>query len=217
MIRYFEHPAGNYIEKIIGQDRLAYAHSDTNDFYDMIEWSKKGGYQGSVIIFYDFDNGKVYKPFEKKQNVLYSNPVFADGYYYFLQGNYNDKLITLYRFLPEEEPDIVTTLGIDDVDLYNLRIVGSPVWIVSQNEQFESYYPKRFSFELTPEEDVVFIDDNKVYIEKWVEEGWDDVNDCATNEYKYYHKIIVKDHSGNIISEEIGSLYQAPDGTWWVS
>ena len=64
---------------------------------------------------------------------------------------------------------------------------------------------------------MVFIDDNKVYIEKWVEEGWDDVNDCATNEYKYYHKIIVKDHSGNIISEEIGSLYQAPDGTWWVS
>ena len=53
---------------------------------------------------------------------------------------------------------------------------------------------------------MVFIDDNKVYIEKWVEEGWDDVNDCATNEYKYYHKIIVKDHSGNIISEEIGSL-----------
>ena len=44
MVRRFEKTTGRYIEKIIGQDRFAYARSDTNDFYDLIEWSKAGGY-----------------------------------------------------------------------------------------------------------------------------------------------------------------------------
>lgn len=52
MIKCFQEVSGKYIERIIGQDRFAYAHSDTNDFYDLIEWSKSGGYQGSVILFF---------------------------------------------------------------------------------------------------------------------------------------------------------------------
>lgn len=58
MIKKFKETEERYIEKILGQDRLAFAHSDTSDFYDLIEWSKAGGYQGSVIIFFDFDSGK---------------------------------------------------------------------------------------------------------------------------------------------------------------
>ena len=45
----FEVVTGRYIEEILGQSRIGYAMSDTTDFYDMIEWSKKGGYQGSTI------------------------------------------------------------------------------------------------------------------------------------------------------------------------
>lgn len=55
MIKRFQEVSAKYIEKIISQDRFAYAHSDTNDFYDLIEWSKSGGYQGSVILFFDFE------------------------------------------------------------------------------------------------------------------------------------------------------------------
>jgi hypothetical protein len=61
------------------------------------------------------------------------------------------------------------------------------------------------------------IDNGKVYIDAWIEEGWDDENDCATDDYKYYGKVIVKDFQGNVISEEIGSLYQGQDGTWWIA
>ena len=67
MIKRLQEVSGKYIEKIIGQDRFAYAHSDTNDFYDLIEQSKSGGYQGSVILFFDFESGKVFKPFAKKE------------------------------------------------------------------------------------------------------------------------------------------------------
>ena len=58
----FEVVTGRYIEEIPGQSRIGYAMSDTTDFYDMIEWSKKGGYQGSTISFYDYNNGKIYEP-----------------------------------------------------------------------------------------------------------------------------------------------------------
>ena len=35
-------------------------------------------------------------------------------------------------------------------------------------------------------ESVALIDNGKVYIDAWIEEGWDDENDCATDDYKYY-------------------------------
>lgn len=33
----------------------------------------------------------------------------------------------------------------------------------------------------------------------------------------YYHKMIIKDYNGNLLSEETGALSQAADGTWWIS
>ena len=217
MIRKFKSVNGKYIEKIYGQDRLAFAMSDNEDLYDLIAWSERGGYQGAVLYFYDFETGDVYQPFEKKRNVVYSRPEFADGYYYFLQGDYDAKTVVLYRYFPDDLLAPVVTLPLDDVDLYNLRIVGNPVHIISQNEALRCYYPEVFSFPLEPNETVCFIEDGRVYIEAWIEEGWDDENDQATDEYKYYHKVVVKDFHGNLISEEIGALGQAADGTWWMS
>lgn len=217
MVRRFKSVNGKYIEKIYGQDRLAFAMSDNEDLYDLIAWSERGGYQGAVLYFYDFETGDVYQPFEKKRNVVYSRPEFADGYYYFLQGDYDAKTVVLYRYFPDDLLAPVVTLPLDDVDLYNLRIVGNPVHIISQNEELRCYYPEVFSFPLEPNETVCFIEDGRVYIEAWIEEGWDDENDRATDEYNYYHKVVVKDFHGNLISEEIGALGQAADGTWWMS
>ena len=49
MIKRFKEVNGLYIEKIYGQDRLAFAMSDTSDLYDLVEHARRGGYQGSVI------------------------------------------------------------------------------------------------------------------------------------------------------------------------
>lgn len=214
MIKRLQEVSGKYIEKIIGQDRFAYAHSDTNDFYDLIEWSKSGGYQGSVILFFDIESGKVFKPFAKKRNVIYSNPVYADGFYYFLQGDYDEKKISLYRYIPGKLLEKETELSTEEVSLYNLCIIGNPVHIISQEDTFVCYYPEKISFPITGHESALFIEDEKIYFESWVEEGWNDKNDCATDNYDLYHKVIVKDFSGNTLSEEVGDLYQAADGTW---
>jgi hypothetical protein len=218
MIKRFDTVEGRYIEKIYGQDRLAYAHTDTSDLYDLVEWAERGGYPGSVIMFYDFSNGKVYKPFRKRKNTAYTNPVYANGQYWFLQGDYGKGKVTLFRYLPEEKPEAVTAFGTDEVKLYNLRILGSEVHVLSQNgETAECFYPEHFTMTLTPHQTVALIEDGKVYLEEWVEEGWDEENDRATDQYKYYHRVIVKDMDGNTISEEVGALYQSPDGTYWLA
>ncbi len=217
MIKRLQEVSGIYIEKIIGQDRFAYAHSDTNDFYNLIEQSKSGGYQGSVILFFDFESGKVFKPFAKKRNVIYSNPVYAEGFYYFLQGDYDEKKISLYHYIPGKLLEKETELSTEEVSLYNLCIIGNPVHIISQEDTFVCYYPEKISFPITGHESALFIEDEKIYFESWVEEGWNDKNDCATDNYDLYYKVIVKDFSGNTLSEEVGDLYQAADGTWWIA
>ena len=46
---------------------------------------------------------------------------------------------------------------------------------------------------------------------------WADERDCAKPEYRYYEKLVVRDFDGNVISEELGCLYQRPDGSWWIA
>lgn len=213
----FEVVSGRCIEEIPGQSRIGYAMSDTMDFYDMIEGSKKDGYQGSTISFYDYDNGKVYEPFQKQRNVLYGKTVYLKDSFWFLQGDFNSGKITLFKYLPGKVPEQIIQLDIADVDLYNLRIMGEDVHIISEDKEFICYYPERFSFSVNPNESVSVIADGKVYLSAWVEEGWDDENDCATEEYKYYEKVIVKDFKGDVLSETFGCLQQHSDGTWWVA
>lgn len=64
---------------------------------------------------------------------------------------------------------------------------------------------------------VMLIDDGKVYINAWIEEVWDEENNKAGEDYRYYDKLIIKDLDSNIIEEKIGNLYQRADGTWWLA
>lgn len=216
-LNYFEVVSGSYIEEISGQFRIGYSMSDTMDFYDMVECSKKGEYPGSTISFYDYANGKVYEPFQKQRNVLYGRPVYLKNYFWFLQGNYNSGKIALFKYLPDEIPEMITQLNIADVDPYNLCIIGEDIHIISEDGEFVCYYPESFRFSKNPNESVSMIADGKVYLSAWVEEGWDDENDCAGEEYKYYEKMIVRDFNGAVLSEAIGCLHQRPDGTWWLA
>lgn len=215
--KHFESVRGTYVEEISGQSRIGYSMSDTADYYDMIEWSKKGGYQGSTLSFYDYVNGKVYMPFQRQRNVLYGKPVYLKNYFWFLQGDYNKGKITLFKYRPDEIPEMITQLNIADVNPYNLCIIGEDAHIISEDDEFVCYYPERFQFSKNPNESVTIIADGKVYLSAWIEEEWDNENNCATKKYKYYEKVIVRDFNGAILSETIGCLQQHSDGTWWIA
>ena len=154
--------------------------------------------------------------FKTEECIIWPTCLFKE-FFWFLQGDYNSGKITLFRYLPDKIPELIIQFNIADVDLYNLRIIGEDIYITSEDDEFVSYYPESFRFPTTPNESVRMIVDGKVYLSAWVEEGWDDDNNCATEEYKYYEKMIVRDFKGNVLSETIGSLQQHPDGTWWIS
>ena len=123
---------------------------------------KEEGIKDPSYCFFDIGNGKVYKPFSIKRNVLYSEPVFFDSSIWFLRGDFDQGMITLVRYLPGGEPEAIVRLKTDDVDLYNLKLMGEGVNITSQNgESFKCYYPERFSFAIGSRMSVQLIKDRK--------------------------------------------------------
>lgn len=66
MIKRFKETNGLYIDKIYGQERLAFAHTDSSDLFDLVEWAERGGYPGSEIKFYDLETGMYIHLFRRK-------------------------------------------------------------------------------------------------------------------------------------------------------
>ncbi|MBR4461497.1 MAG: hypothetical protein IKS51_02830 [Erysipelotrichaceae bacterium] len=217
MLKRFKERSGIYIADIAGQDRLAYSLSSNVDFYDLSKWPKNETCPGMILRFFDLENGEVCQPFEKKDDVIYGNVLYLEGYCWFLQADRQTGKITLYRYLPASVPEAVTSFSMDEIDAYNLSVMGNQVHVTSQDcDKFCCYYPEAFSFPIGNHETAVFIDDGKVYLENWIEEGWDNENNCASKDYRFYDEVIIRDFKGNILSKETGTLYQSRDGGWWI-
>lgn len=216
-INRFDKVEGQFIEEIIGQRKFGYSLNEMMENYEGYDITKTESIKGNVLTFYELNTGKIFIPFEEKRNILYSGVTYLKGSYYFLRCDFNEQVVYLYRYFPGQRPAIVTELNMENVDMYNLRILGEEVHIISQGEQFRCYYPEQFSFDLEPPESVIAIEDEKVYLTKWIEEGWEDMNERPSEDYRYYEKLIVRDFKGNKISEEVGNLFQNDQGEWWIS
>lgn len=107
----------------------------------------------------------VYRPFEKRENVLYSDPVY----------------------------------------------------LLSERDKVRCYFPTPFRFPLGEHKSVQFVHDGKVYLENWVEEGWDDAQDRATEDSRMYSETVVRDVSGRELSREVGGLFPSADGDGWMA
>lgn len=218
-IKEFSEIKGQYVDEIPGQARFGYALSDMDDFFEIEDIIKyDGSYKGSVIRFYDYLTGKVYLPFDLKKNIAYGRPIFIGNIFYILQVDFNEGLANIYKYYPGEILEKIIDYKIKDLSTYNLELIGSDLHLISQDsENLEIYYPYRKTIKLTGSESVLLIDDGKVYINRWIEEGWDDEEDRAGDNYHYYDNLIIKDMASNIISERLGSLHQGPEGIWWLS
>ncbi|WP_297688591.1 hypothetical protein [uncultured Anaerococcus sp.] len=210
---------GEYIEEIPGQDRFGFGLSDMDDFFEIEEIIKHDGfYKGSLIRFYDYQTGKVYQPFERQKNIAYGRPIYIGDIFYILQVDFDEGDAKIYKYFPEENLEKIFDYKVKDLSTYNLSFIGSNLHLISQDSNYlEIYYPYRKTVTLAGNESVLLIDDGKVYINAWIEEGWDDVKDMPGEDYSYYEKLIIKDFDSNILSERLGNLHQRGDGSWWLS
>ena len=216
-IEVFNEVLGEGLEPILGQDRYYNSLSDSECFYEIPDWiNNTGYYQGAVISFYDLLNKKVFSPFEKEKNVSYSYAKFKNNFFYFLKVDFNKNIVELIKYYPEQSLESLHKIPIKEVELYNLSLVdGYEFHICSSSNRFISYYPRKFSIDMKPDQSVLYIDKDRLYINQWIEEGIE--GDKITNDYKYYEKLLVLDLDGNLISERKGSLSQYPNGKWYLS
>ncbi len=219
IFKEFSEVKGEYVEEIAGQSRFAYSISNSDDLSEIEETVKIDGfYKGNEICFYDYKTSEIYRPFDLKKNIAYGRVIFIDNSFYILQVDFNEGLVNIYKYYPGEILEKITDYKVKDLSTYNLELVGIDLHLISQDsETLEIYYPYRKTVKLEVSESALFIDDGKVYINRWIEEGWDDEKDEAGEDYKYYDKLIIKDFDSNIIEERLGSLHQSPDGTWWLA
>ncbi len=202
-------------ELLSGTDRFAYALSDFADAWELPDWEESGGYQGAVLQIYDLYENKVHKPFDKKKNVTYQKPLFYKDMIYFLQTDFDEQKVCLFKLTPTSELQEVTRFSINEINLYNLGLTGEDIHITSQDDTFVCYYPDPFEIKLEPNESVLCISGDKIYFNAWIEEGID--SEEIAYDYRYYEKLLIKDRQGNLISEEVGSLNRFLDGRWRLS
>lgn len=100
-----------------------------------------------------------------------------------------------------------TELCIGNINLSNLKIIGSSVNIVSQGKVFECFYPLRFSFPDDGLHHAILIDGGMVHFQ-------DSIDD---NSGGVLYRVVSKDFNGYTRSIEVGFLRQAADGTWWIA
>lgn len=215
----FSQVKGEYIEEIPGQERFAYSISNTDDLFEIEDTVKSDGfYKGNEICFYDYETSQIHRPFDLKKNVAYGRVIFINNNFYILQVDFNESLANIYKYYPEEILEKIFDYKIKDLSTYNLELIGNDLHLISQDSEIlEIYYPYRKSVKLEANESVLLIYDGKLYINRWIEEDWDEENNKAGEDYRYYDKLIIKDLDSNIIEERIGNLYQRCDGTWWLA
>lgn len=206
---------GLNLEPVLGQLRYGCGLTDFEDFYEIAEYVDEKGYKGNQIVFGDYETGEMYIPFEKERNIAYGGVEWIEGYFYFLKADFNKKMVSMIQYRPDWGCKEYFSIGMGEVNLYNLRIIGTPAHLISQDEKMRCYYPEQFSIALSDREGVVQIEDNRIYSCCWEEEGVAEGE--ITEDYKYYEKMIVRNRFGDVVSEEPGALTRLPDGRWWLS
>lgn len=204
------------INEIASCDKWLYQCSDFGDFYDLNMMAQIGEkLKGSEILFISYPEGNVYKPFEIEEGIYYSKPACINEEIYFLKCDFNTRLVSILKFLENNPPQEIFSISIDEIDLYNLGLNGSPLMLTSSGQSFEVSYPEKISIKQEANESFNLRVDHVFYFTAWFEEGTAP-NGIIGENYKYYEKTIGKDKDSNIVFEENGNLEKMPNGEIWL-
>ena len=220
VIREIKGLENGYFENIEGTSEWYYSHVSSKSFCDLYEAEEivNDGYtfvgMGCALIHYP--DGKVFKPFEIRENIYVEKPVFLNGKIYFdseelISSNFEDgKESNEEKFCNisiEDIKHVEAEISLSEVeDCYNLMLKISPMMITRAGNDgyFEIIYPEKKRYNIDVREGFDFRNGDDMYFASWDENP------------EYEDFIVVRDYeSGEVKSIEKGSIFRMPNGEMW--
>ncbi len=206
-ITYMEPVPGGTGEWYFGLDH------PQGDLYEAEEiYSSGRPVEGRDLILIHYPDGTVFRPVKKTAGEYCEAPVYSDGGIFILNVSFKDSEIRVLRFDCEAlTKKTVAVLALDTVkDCYNLQLHVSPVTLTRQGAEgrFDMVWPERRSFDMGEHESFFLRDGNRLFFNKWYEEG-------GGEDYRYWEETVVRDLDGKVLDVLPGDLRLMPDGEIW--
>ena len=183
------------------------------DLYEAEEIFRSGRpLEGNRLCLIHYPEGTVYRPVSPKVGTYLDTPVYLEESIYFLQVDFNEKVIRILRFAcGSKKTDVFQELPLASVkNCYNLQLQTSPLTLTRQGDEdlFEIIWPERTSFALAPHESFFLRAEDRLFFNKWHEEGED-------ASYRYWEETVVRDLTGNLVEVLQGDVCVMPNGELW--
>lgn len=203
---------GCFPERIEGTDKWYFAQECREAFCDLYEAEEIAAsgreFCGMNCHLIEFPGGRVYSPFDTKQNIYVSAPVYHQGTFYFLRTDFSGRIAGIYSYAPyDSKLSLIDEISLDNIeDCYNLRLTVWPVTLTRDDNTgvLQIIWPEQTDIELEENETLMFRDGGRLYMSQWSEEP------------DYHENLIVRDiATGEITEKSEGSLYRMPEGVYW--
>lgn len=236
VIREIKGLENGYFENIEGTSEWYYSHVSSKSFCDLYEAEEivNDGYTfvGMNCVLIHYPDGKVFKPFEIRENIYVEKPVFLNGKIYFLEVDFDKKVMRVIYIDSEElissnfedgkesNEDKFCNISIEDIkhveaeislseveDCYNLMLKISPMMITRAGNDgyFEIIYPEKKRYNIDVREGFDFRNGDDMYFASWDENP------------EYEDFIVVRDYESGEVNKsmERGSIFRMPNGEMW--
>ena len=189
---------------------ISYEHGD---LYEAEEVFRSGGkVRGNALCLIHYPDGEVFWPLPKSEGVYLERPVFLDGGIFLLSVDFAGGRILISRFDAEShEVGTCAELPLEAAkNCYNLRLHVAPLSLTRQGDEdvFEILWPERVSFELGTHESFFLRQGDRLFFNKWYEEG-------DGPDYRYWEETVVRDLEGRVVETIPGDVRVMPNGELW--
>ena len=166
-------------------------------------------YTGAIIALVQFPEGKLFKPFENRNNIYVEKPVWDGGNFNILTVDFEKCLIEIFNYFPlENKLEKIAEISLTEIeDCYNLFLENSPLALYRQrnNNNFEIIWPEKKVIEIEEAESFNYRDNDDLYFSQWIDEP------------TYYNNIIIRDiNTGKIKEKFKGIIKKMPNGEFWI-
>ena len=184
---------------------------DGGDMYEAEEiYRDKGTVEGNSFCLVHYPDGEVFRPFLPKACTYIGAPVYYSGGIFLLRVSFRPWMYTIYRFDCRSHEIQFFADGFLGRDCYNLMLHTAPPCLTRQgaDDTFEILWPEQTGFKKDPRESFFLRDWEKLYFNKWYEEG-------DGPDYRYWEETVVRGLDGTVLETLPGDVRIMPNGEIW--